>query len=85
MRAIAEYDTKLDDRGRLTIKGVEFQHFRVKVFEDSHVEIYPRMLVDPTVSRRTLAMMDQAMSAMAAGEELEEADPAMLRVGKTAR
>lgn len=78
MRALTEYEAKRDERGRITLKGVSYQHYHVTVFDDEHIELVPRALIDPRISRRTLAMMDKAMDAMERGEETEAVDPAVL-------
>ena len=78
MRAITEYEAKRDERGRVTLKGVSYQHYHVTIFDDEHIELVPRALIDPRISRRTLAMMDKAMDAMERGEETEAVDAAVL-------
>ena len=69
MAVIAELDVKKDARNRVTLPASStFAHYLVRVFEDGHVEMYPRVLADPTVSLRTLRDMDASMAHMAAGK-----------------
>jgi hypothetical protein len=75
---VAEYDAKRDERGRLTLKGVSHDYYHVTVYEDERIELLPRMLVDPRISRRTLDMIDQAMDAIDRGEKTESVDPSAL-------
>lgn len=68
MAVVAEMDVKKESRNRITLPPVaEFDHYHVKVFDDGHIELYPRVLVDPTISRRTLQMMDEAMDNLSQG------------------
>lgn len=65
---VAEYDVKKDERNRVTLKAVEFDYYHAKVFDDGHIEFYPQVLADVSLSVRTLAMMDKAMSNVARGK-----------------
>lgn len=75
---VAEYDAKRDERGRLTLKGASHEYYHVTVYEDERIELLPRTLVDPRISRRTLDMIDQAMDANDRGEKTESVDPSVL-------
>ena len=72
---VAEYDVKKDERNRVTLKGVKFDYFRAKVFDDGHIEFYPQVLADASLSLRTLAMMDAAMDNVSRGIIGAELDP----------
>lgn len=69
-----EYDAKTDSRGRVTLRGAEFDHYHVREYADGTIELEPRVLVDPRVSKRTLRMMDRAMARVDEGEVGEELD-----------
>ena len=57
---VKEYEAHLDAKKRITVRGAEAEHFAVKVFEDGHVLLEPRVLVPPeAVSKRTLKMLDK--------------------------
>jgi hypothetical protein len=63
MAILNQYTAHLDAKKRLTIRGALSEFFAVKVFEDGHVLLEPRVLVAPDeVSRKTLRMMDQSVA-----------------------
>lgn len=79
MAVIAELDVKKDARNRVTLPAKStFAHYLVRLFEDGHVEMYPRVLADPTVSLRTLRDMDASMANRAAGKAGAAVDAAAL-------
>lgn len=66
MAVITEIDVKRDERGRITLpKTAGFEHYHLTQFDSGRIELAPRELVDPTISRRTLEMIDVAMRNMA--------------------
>jgi len=69
-----QYTAHLDAKKRLTIRGAWAEFFAVQVFDDGHVVLKPRVLVDPAaISRRTLRMMDHS----AANLKKQKASPAI--------
>lgn len=50
----------------------------MKRFEDGHIELYPRALVDPTISRNTLREMDESMANFQKGRIGDALDVAAL-------
>ncbi len=60
---LKEYDTSLDTRRRLTVRGMRnFTHYHVKVFADGKIELEPRVLASlDQLSAKTLQSMDVAM------------------------
>jgi hypothetical protein len=69
MTVLKEYDTKLDTKNRLTVRKAQYDHFHVIEFDDGHIELRPRVLVDPNIfSKNTLVMMDQAISNLKEGK-----------------
>ena len=72
---VAEFDVKKDERNRVTLKSVPFDYYHAKVFDDGHIEFYPQVLTDATLSTRTLAMMDSAMKNLARGKTGSPLDP----------
>jgi hypothetical protein len=90
MTLIAETDVKKDARNRITLPPTaQFEHYHVMEFNDGHIELYPRVLVDPLISRRTLDMMDKSMDNFRkgiAGDPLDlDAMQAALETGETRR
>lgn len=65
---IAEYDVKKDERNRVTLKGGKFVYYHAKVFDDGRIELHPQVLIDASLSLRTLSMMDSAMENHSRGE-----------------
>jgi hypothetical protein len=62
MSIVKEYEAKLDSKHRITIRGSDYQYFQVKQFGDGHLELLPRVLVDPKeISKNTLQMMDKSI------------------------
>ncbi len=59
---VSEYDVKKDERNRVTLKNLAFDYYHAKVFDDGHIEFYPQVLTEASISVRTLAMMDSAMA-----------------------
>ncbi len=72
---IAEYDVKKDERNRVTLKGGKFDYYHAKVFDDGHIEFYPQVLTDASLSLRTLSMMDSAMDNLSRGLTGATLDP----------
>lgn len=65
---VAEFDVKKDERNRVTLKSVPFDYYHAKVFDDGHIEFYPQILADASLSVRTLSMMDSAMANLSRGK-----------------
>jgi hypothetical protein len=72
---VSEFDVKKDERNRVTLKSVPFDYYHVKVFDDGHIEFYPQVLANASLSVRTLAMMDSAMENLARGKVSAPLDP----------
>ena len=56
-----------DLRKRFTIRGAAYEHYLVSLFSDGHIELYPRVLADPTIAAQTLKRMDEVMEQFARG------------------
>lgn len=62
MQATKQYDTRLDAKRRLTIRGALFEYYHVVEYADGRIVLEPRVLTPPfQVSERTLSMMDAAV------------------------
>ncbi|MCK4542890.1 MAG: hypothetical protein KAU17_11705 [Spirochaetales bacterium] len=72
---IKEYDTKIDSKNRFTIRGAKYGYYRVREYNDGHIELVPRVLVSPnTISRKALNMMDKAVENFKNGKVSEPID-----------
>jgi hypothetical protein len=68
-----EYESKLDNKKRLTIRGSKYRYYKIKEFEDGHLELEPRVLVSPDeISENTLKMMDQSVENIKKGKTSEK-------------
>jgi hypothetical protein len=66
---VKEYDTKLDSKHRVTIRDAAYEYYSVKQYSDGHIELQPRVLVDPKeISAKTLDMMDQSVENLKKGK-----------------
>ena len=75
MAAVREYDTKLDSKNRLTLRGVPFEYYHVAEMDNGTIILEPRELTVPfQVSARTLAMMDSAVTNLKKGTVSEAID-----------
>lgn len=82
MRAVAEYEARKDERGRVTLKGADFDLYHVVAYDDGHFEVHPRIVVDPALDRRTLVMMDAAVRNLRRGKAGRKMNPADLVGGE---
>ncbi len=58
---VKEYDAHLDMKKRITLRGADAEYYAVRLFDDGHILLEPRVLVSPdVVSKRTLRMLDRA-------------------------
>ena len=58
---VKEYETHLDAKHRVTLRGTETKYYVVRQFSDGRVMLEPRVLVPPeAVSKKTLKMLDRA-------------------------
>ena len=64
---VTEFDVKKDERNRITLKAAAYEYYHAKVFDDGHIEFYPQVLADASVSTRSVEMMDRAMQNFAKG------------------
>lgn len=72
---IKQYDTKIDSKNRFTIRGANFDYYHVTEFNDGHIELVPRVLVDPSViSKNTLNMMDKSVENLKDGKVSDPVD-----------
>lgn len=66
---IKSYDTKLDSKSRLTVRGAKARFYAVKVFSDGHVLLSPRRLVaTSSISQKTLKTIEKSLENMLQGK-----------------
>jgi len=62
MDAVRNYDVHLDAKNRITLRGVNYRNYNVRVFGNGCIIMEPRILTVPdTISARTLSDMDRAV------------------------
>lgn len=62
MKVRKDYVGHLDSKKRLTIREPEYSYYHVQEYDDGHIVMYPRVLVDPDkISEKALRMLDTAM------------------------
>jgi len=66
MNTVREYDARVDTKKRVTLRGTQYRHYRVREYADGRIEMRPQELVE--VSERTVEMMDRAMENLDKGE-----------------
>lgn len=60
---VNEYDARIDNKKRITLRNVIFDYFHIKQYKDGRVVLEPRVLVEPnSVSKKTLKMMDKSIN-----------------------
>ena len=72
---VREYDSKIDTKRRVTLRGKVFDYYHVSEYTDGRILLEPRELVAPfQVSENTLAMMDASMESLKNGQASEPID-----------
>ncbi len=68
MEAVRDYDTRVDAKGRITLRGATYTNYNVRMFENGCFLVEPRVLTVPeTISEQSLADMDKAVENFKAG------------------
>ena len=68
MEAVREYDARVDNKNRVTLRGARYEYYNVTELANGCYVLEPRELVVPEeVSARTLADMDAAVANLKAG------------------
>ncbi len=68
MGIVAESHVKKDSRNRVTLPAAKYDYYRVTVFDDGRIELFPQVLTEPVISARTLEMMDASMEHFGEGK-----------------
>ena len=59
---LREYDAKVDNKKRVTIRETTYEYFHIKQYKDGSILLEPRVLVEPNkISKNTLKMMDTSI------------------------
>ncbi|MDO4962219.1 MAG: hypothetical protein Q4E57_10305 [Eubacteriales bacterium] len=68
MDAVKDYTVHIDSKKRVTLRGALYQYYNVREYENGCIMLEPRELTIPdSISARTLADMDKAISNFKAG------------------
>ena len=63
VKAAKAYTVHIDSKKRVTLRGAAYQYYQVKEYPNGCIILEPRELTVPeTISAKTLADMDQAVS-----------------------
>lgn len=69
MEAMKDYVAHLDNKKRITLRGAAYQYYNVKEYGNGCIILEPRELAVPeSISARTLADMDRAVSNFKKGD-----------------
>ncbi len=72
---IKQYDAKLDNKKRFTIRGTKYDFYHVQEFIDGTLVLKPRILVGPDeLSKNTLRMMDKSIDNFKKGNASKPVD-----------
>lgn len=64
-----EYIAHLDNKNRFAVRGATTRHYAVSVFDDGHMLLSPRKLVEEEpISEATLAQIERSISNMKSGK-----------------
>jgi len=64
-----EYDAHVDMKKRITLRDAGAEYYAVKMFDDGHIILEPRVLVSPDlISKRTLKMLDRSAANFKKGK-----------------
>jgi len=75
MKVLKEYDAKLDNKKRLTIRGAKFDHYKVRELSDGKIELSPQVLIEPNrLSENTLEMIKKSVANFKIGKVSEPID-----------
>ena len=66
---LREYDAKIDNKKRLTIRSNSFDYYHIKEYDDGYILLEPRELVEPfSISDNTLQMLDSSATNLKEGK-----------------
>ncbi len=72
---LKEYDAKIDNKKRLSIRSNSFEYYHVKEYDDGCILLEPRVLVEPfSISDNTLQMLDSSTTNLKEGKVSEAID-----------
>jgi hypothetical protein len=75
MKVIKEYDAKLDNKNRLTIRGAKYDHYKVRELSDGKIELSPQVLVEADrLSENVLEMIEKSVANLKKGTVSEPID-----------
>lgn len=70
-----KYDARIDSKKRITLRGATSSFYQVTEFSDGSIVLSPRELAHPEeISRKTLAVMDEAVKYLEEGKASKPVD-----------
>ncbi|NOX65819.1 MAG: hypothetical protein GXO85_08470 [Chlorobi bacterium] len=73
MKIKKEYEAKLDNKNRFTVRESNYSYYQVSEFDDGTIVMKPRVLIDPqTLSDNTLKTMDKSIENYKKGKVSKE-------------
>jgi hypothetical protein len=75
METVSDYNVHIDSKKRVTLRGVKYQYYNVKIFDNGCITLEPRILSKPSsISAKALKDMDQAVANFKSGNVSEAID-----------
>lgn len=75
MATLKEYDARIDQKKRVTLRGAAYANYHVQEYADGRIVLEPRELVAPfELSKKTLETMDESMKSFKKGKASKPID-----------
>jgi len=75
MEALKDYTVHIDSKKRITLRGAAYNYYNVREYPNGCIMLEPRELKVPdTISKRTLADMDEAINNFKLGNVSDPID-----------
>ncbi|MDZ7725694.1 MAG: hypothetical protein U5R06_23430 [candidate division KSB1 bacterium] len=75
MKIVKEYEAKLDNKKRLTIRGAKYNHYKVRELSDGKIELSPQVLIETDeLSEKSLRMIETSVVNFKMGKVSEPID-----------
>jgi hypothetical protein len=75
MKVMKEYDAKLDNKKRLTIRGAKYDHYKVRELSGGKIELSPQVLIEADhLSENTFKMLEKSVANLKKGKVSEPID-----------
>jgi len=75
MKITKEYDSRVDTKKRVTLRGAKYDYYRIQEFADGRIVLEPRELVPPfEISSRSLSIIDESIKNLRDGKVSDPID-----------